>query len=70
MKQFTVSIHEDKTKLFLDILNELAFVEDIQDVSAISIAEDQKNIVRERIAMYSKDKYRDWNELDIDVDKQ
>ncbi len=69
MKQFTVSIQDDKTKLFLDILNELSFVENIQDLSSIDISEEHKNIVRERITNYGADKYQDWNDIEINFDK-
>lgn len=68
MKQYTVSIPDDKSKLFLDILNELSFIESVEDISSIDISEEQKNIVRERIAKYNDKDYQDWSDLNIDLD--
>ncbi len=69
MKQFTITIKDDKAQIFLDILHELSFIEDIEDISSYNIPEDHKKIVRERIEKY-KDRhgsYRDWDNIEDEI---
>ncbi|RLD83075.1 MAG: hypothetical protein DRJ10_04185 [Bacteroidetes bacterium] len=49
MKQFTISIPDGKARIFLEFMNSLSFVNQIEEIDYFIVPEEHKKIVRERI---------------------
>lgn len=49
MKQFTITIPDNKENIFIEWMKSISFVKNIEEVPVIDIPEEQKKIVRERI---------------------
>lgn len=65
MKQFTISIPDNKAELFLDIVKSIFFVKKIEEGYQLDISEEHKNIVREGIKKYENkpESYLEWDDL-------
>lgn len=63
MKQFIISIPDNKAELFLDIVKSISFVKKIEEGYQLDIPEEHKNTVRERIKKYKSENYLEWDEL-------
>lgn len=48
MKQFSITIPDNKESLFIELMKNLSFVENIEELEELNISEEHKNIVRER----------------------
>ncbi|MDP2889875.1 MAG: addiction module protein [Bacteroidota bacterium] len=49
MKNFTVTIPDNKENIFIEMMKSISFVQKIQASNDIDISEEQKEIVRNRI---------------------
>jgi len=65
MKQYTITIPDDKVNSFIDMMKSITYVKNIEDNTAIDIPEEHKNIVRERMKKSEKDPSRllDWDKV-------
>ena len=65
MKQFTISIPDNKAELFLDIVKSISFVKKIEEGYQLDIPEEHKSTVRERIKKYENkpESYLEWDDL-------
>ena len=68
MTQFTVSIADNKVGIFLEFMENLAFVKTVEKVEDFTISEEHKNIVRERVKESDKnpDLLLNWEEVKDD----
>ena len=66
MKHFTITIPDNKVRLFIEMMKSLSFVEDIVENDEIVIPEEHKAIVNERIEKYKNkpENYSDWEDID------
>ena len=55
MKNFTVTIPDNKENIFIEMMNSISFVQKIQASDDIAISEEQKEIVRNRIQRMEED---------------
>jgi len=49
MKNFTVTIPDNKENIFIEMMKSISFVQKIQASNDIDISEEQKEIIRNRI---------------------
>jgi len=65
MKQFTISIPDNKAELFLEIVKSISFVKKIEEGYHPDISEEHKSTVRERIKKYGNksENYLEWDEI-------
>ena len=65
MAQFTISISDKSSNVFLELMKNLKFVKKIERVDDYSISEEHKNIVRNRISKSEKNPkiLLDWDEV-------
>jgi hypothetical protein len=49
MKNFTITIPDNKENIFIEMMKSISFVQKIQASNDIDISEEQKEIVRNRI---------------------
>jgi hypothetical protein len=49
MKNFTITIPDNKENIFVEMMKSISFVKKIQVVNDIDISEEQKKIIRSRI---------------------
>jgi hypothetical protein len=69
MKQYTITIPDDKAKAFITMIKGVSYIEKIEDSSSINIPEEHKQIVRERIKKYgnSPESYLDWDDVERSI---
>jgi len=67
MKQFTITISDDKVDFFMELMESISFVKEVKEENLFEVPEEHKSIVRERIAKYenSPDSYLDWDEIEV-----
>jgi hypothetical protein len=58
MKQYIVTIPDNKVNVFIDMLKNTSYVNYVEDNNIDEIPEEHKRIVRERIKMSEKDPSR------------
>ena len=65
MKHFTISIPDNKAKMFFEFMNSLSFVNQIEEIDYLIIPEEHKRIVRERIKKSNENPERllDWDKV-------
>lgn len=65
MKQYTITIPDNKASSFIDMMKNITYVKNIEDNTEIDIPEEHKNIVRERIKKSEQDPSRrlKWDEV-------
>jgi len=65
MAQFTISISDKSSNVFLELMKNLKFVKKIERVDDYSISEEHKEIVRNRISKSDKNPeiLLDWDEV-------
>jgi len=65
MAQFTISISDNSSNVFLELMNNLKFVKKVERVDDYSISEEHKEIVRNRISKSNKNPeiLLDWDEV-------
>ncbi|OQX72925.1 MAG: hypothetical protein B6D61_13140 [Bacteroidetes bacterium 4484_249] len=66
MKQYTITIPDNKVNIFIEMMKSISFVKNIKEGSDIDIPEEHKAIVRERIIKYknSPESYLDWEDIE------
>jgi hypothetical protein len=66
MKQFTISVSNDKVDFFLELMESISFVKEVKEERGFEVPEEHKSIVRERISKYknSPDSYLEWHEIE------
>lgn len=66
MKQFIITITDDKVDLFLELMKNFSFVKEVKEEKVFDIPEEHKSIVRERISKYknSPESYLGWDEIE------
>ena len=52
MKQFAVTIPDNKETLFIELMKSLSFVKGVENVESVGIPEWHKAIIDERLAAY------------------
>jgi len=66
MKQYTVSIPDDKNEFFLELVKSLGFVELISadfDPDNIEIPQWHIDLVRERVATSTEESMKNWDDI-------
>jgi hypothetical protein len=66
MKQFTITVADDKVDFFVELMESNTFVKEVKEEKGFEVPEEHKTIVRERIAKYknSPDSYLEWDEIE------
>ena len=66
MKQYTITIADDKVDFFKELIKNLPFVSDFREKSDYEIPEEHKTIVKERINKYknSPQNYQEWDDIE------
>lgn len=69
MKQYTITIPDNKASSFIDMMKSIGYVKNIEDSTAIEIPEEHKQIVRERIKKYknSPESYLSWDDIEKNI---
>lgn len=65
MKQFTISIPDNKAVMFFELMNSLSFVNHIEEIDYFIIPEEHKKTVRERIKKSNENPeiLLDWDDV-------
>lgn len=71
MKQFTITVSDDKVDFFVELMESITFVKEVKEEKGFEVPEEHKSLVRERIAKYenSPDSYLEWNEIEEKLNK-
>lgn len=66
MKQYIISIPDNKASFFLELMKNISFVKSIKENFSDEISEEQISVVRERIDKYENnpESYKDLDDLD------
>lgn len=66
MKQYTITIPDNKVSIFVEMMKSISFVKNIEEGYAMDIPEEHKTIVRERIKKYenSPESYLEWDDIE------
>ncbi len=69
MKQFTVTIPDNKMSIFVETIANISYIENFEEIYAMEIPEEHKMMVRERIEKYrdNKDSYLEWDEIESKI---
>jgi len=64
MKTYSITIPDDKEKVFLEWMKSLAYVKQIEQQSGISdIPEEHKKMILQRIKSTPKEEMLDWDQV-------
>ena len=68
MKQFTISIPDNKASIFLEFMKSISFINNIEEVDDFIITEEHKKKVRDRIRKSKENPERllDWDNVKDD----
>jgi len=63
MKQFVIQVPENKASFFLELIHSLGFsrAEDIEESRDLGIAEEHKELIRDRIATVKDSDFVSWD---------
>ena len=66
MKQFTITVSDDKVDFFLELMESISFVKDVKEEKVFNVPDEHKLLVRERIEKYknSPESYIEWNKIE------
>lgn len=66
MKQFTITVSDDKVDFFVELMESITFVKEVKEEKGFEVPEEHKSLVRERIMKYenSPDSYLEWDEIE------
>lgn len=66
MKQFTITISDDKVDLFMELMESISYVKEVKEKKLFDVPEEHKLIVRERIEKYknSPQSYLEWESIE------
>ncbi|RLD27471.1 MAG: hypothetical protein DRI54_01030 [Bacteroidetes bacterium] len=66
MKQYTITIPDNKADVFIEMMKKIQYVKHIEESYAVDIPEEHKNIVRERIKKYENKpgSYLEWDDIE------
>jgi hypothetical protein len=69
MKQYTITIPDNKVNVFIEMMKSITFVKKIEEEFIIDIPEEHKSIVRERISKYENcpKSYLEWEDIDNNI---
>lgn len=69
MKQIAITIPDNKEALFIELMKNLSFVQNIETVESNDIPEWHKAIIDERMENYKQnpESYRDWNVVQKEI---
>ena len=69
MKQFTVTIPDNKMNLFVEMMGSISYVEKVEEICAIEIPEEHMAMVRERIEKYkdNPESYLEGDEIESKI---
>ena len=69
MKQFTVTIPDNKMNLFVEMMGSISYVKKIEEIYTMEIPEEHKAKVRERIEKYrdNQESYLEWDEIESKI---
>ncbi len=69
MKQIAITIPDNKEALFIELMKNLSFVQNIETVESNDIPECHKAIIDERMENYKQnpESYRDWNVVQKEI---
>jgi hypothetical protein len=69
MKQITVTIPDNKESLFMELMRNLSFVENVETTESTDIPEWHKAIIDQRMENYRKDpdSYRSWESIQKEI---
>ena len=72
MKQFAVTIPDNKEALFIELMKNLSFVKGIEKVENMEIPEWHKEIIDERMENYKEnpENYRDWEDVQKEINQK
>jgi hypothetical protein len=64
MKQFTITVADNKERLFMELMKSLSFVKKIKALAVSNdIPEEHKTIVRKRIASTKPEEQLNWDDV-------
>ena len=71
MKQYAVTIPNNKSSLFLKIMKSLTFIKEVRVISDSGIPEFHKDIIDERLKYADKnqDAFEDWDKVYAELEK-
>lgn len=66
MKQYTITIPDQEENSFIELLKSISYITSIEESGVFDIPEEQKQVVRDRIAKYADrpESYLTWEELE------
>lgn len=66
MKQFTITIPDNKKDIFVDMMKSINYVKKIEESTPVDIPGEHMQIVRERIKKYenSPESYLNWEDIE------
>lgn len=69
MKQFTITIPDDKVNRFLELMKRISFISKIEVTSSIDVPFEQQETVNERIEKYGDDikNYKEWDDIEKNI---
>ena len=69
MKQYTITIPENKMSIFVEMMKSISFVKNIEEDYSIDVPDEHKAIVRERIKKYenSPESYLEWDDIENEI---
>ena len=71
MKQFTITIPDNKVRIFIELMKNISFVKKIEEDYTMDIPEEHKKIVRERVKKYQNnpENYLEWGDIENKIVK-
>ena len=69
MKQYTITIPENKMSIFVEMMKSISFIKNIEEGYTIDVPDEHKAIVRERIKKYenSPESYLEWDDIENEI---
>jgi len=67
MKQYTITIPDEKENSFIDMMKSISYIKDIEENISMEISEKHKQVVRERIKKHALESYLDWKEIERNI---
>lgn len=69
MKQIAVTIPDDKEHLFLEMMQSISFVQNIEEIETTDIPEWHTHVIDRRVENYhlNPESYRDWETIQQEI---
>jgi hypothetical protein len=72
MKQIAVTIPDNKVNLFMDLMNNLSFVQKVEDMESLGIPDWHKKIIDKSLNKYknSPEAFMDWEDVQNELNQK